>query len=290
MGNHKFGITINELLYTIISPLDGADTGFLGDAVIFVLPYIGIFRAFWTVYSICDWIISKRITAEIIVKTVKKQFSINIFKVIKYCFAVAAAVSLCATSVKADATFKIGEYITSYFSRTTIYEDYYVNPNSVNIIPPENRKNLIYIYLESMETTYADTKSGGKQTEMNYIPRLTAMAGKNISFSNTDTLGGFNCLSGTGWTMGSLFATTSGVPFSFPVEGNSMNERTNFAGGITSFGDILEQNGYVQKFLCGSDADFAGRKTYFTQHGGYDMLDLFYAREAGYIPEDYLVW
>lgn len=37
------------------------------------------------------------------------------------------------------------------------------------------QKNLIYIYLESMETTYADENNGGAFTE-NYIPELTKLA------------------------------------------------------------------------------------------------------------------
>ena len=42
--------------------------------------------------------------------------------------------------------------------------------------------------------------------------------------------------------------------------------------------------------MCGSDATFAGRQTYFEQHGNYEVRDIFYAKEKGYIPENYWVW
>ena len=69
-----------------------------------------------------------------------------------------------------------------------------------------------------------------------------------------------------------------------------MEGRENFASGITALGDILEQQGYKQEFLCGSDGNFAGRKNYFVQHGNYEVFDIYSARKEGYIPEDYFVW
>ena len=38
---------------------------------------------------------------------------------------------------------------------------------------------------------------------------------------------------------------------------------------------ILEQNGYQQEFLCGSDSNFAGRAKYFKQHGNYEVFDIY---------------
>lgn len=83
----------------------------------------------------------------------------------------------------------------------------------------------------------------------------------------------------TGYTMGALLETTSGVPFSFPVSGNSMDTRTKFASGLTNLGDILSQFGYHQEFLCGSNASYAGKRTYFEQHGNYEIFDYYTAQE-----------
>ena len=142
-----------------------------------------------------------------------------------------------------------------------------------------------------METTYASEMEGGSQVSENYIPYLTRLAQENVSFSNkNDLLGGYHNTIGTQWTIAALFATESGVPFSFPVTNNSMDSRTTFASGITMMGDILKDNGYNQEFLCGSEGEYAGRKDMFIQHGNYYVFDLFTAREKGYISEDYKVW
>lgn len=175
------------------------------------------------------------------------------------------------------------------FAVDSLSLDYYINPNTATITAPEQPKNLIYLYVESMETTYASVDDGGMQ-EINYIPKLTQLANENISFSDTELLGGAHVPGGASWTMGALFATTTGLPFAFPIDGNSMNQMGTFASGVTALGDLLKDHGYTQKFLCGSDGSFAGRKAYFEQHGNNDVLDYPYAIQQGYIPSDYYVW
>ncbi len=286
----NFGITIKEILFTIISPMNGADTNFLKDAIKSCLPVAIISIISWVLYVFIDTKINKTVSGDCCIKFKHKQVTFNWFNVFKALIVLALTASLIATTVKADNAFKLTEYISSYIKQTTIYEEHYVNPNSVKIESPSKAKNLIYIYLESMETTYASISDGGYQQENNYIPNLTNIAKENISFSNSEKLGGFSALTGTTWTIGSLIATTAGVPFSFPLEGNSMGERSNFAKGITTLGDVLKEKGYVQEFLCGSDGNFAGRKNYFVQHGDYNVFDIYSAKEKNYIPEDYYVW
>ena len=188
--------------------------------------------------------------------------------------------------------FGIPDYLNLLNQRTSIYEEYYVDPDKVAITAEGKPKNLIYIYLESMETTYVSKAEGGAQEDVNYLPNLTKMAYEHTFFTeNTDgTLGGFHTTNGSYWTMGALLATTSGIPFSFPVEGNSMSKHETFASGLTNLGDILAEKGYKQEFLCGSDATFGGRRNYFEQHGNYEIFDIYTAREEGYIADDYYVW
>ena len=173
-----------------------------------------------------------------------------------------------------------------------MYETDYVDPDAVNITDKDgNARNLIYIYLESMETTYASKEVGGEQDGVNYMPHMTTLAQENISFSDSDKLGGFRSITGTGWTMGALMGTTSGVPFSLAVFGdqshNSQGKDGTFVNGLTTIGDILEEKGYKQEFLCGSKASFAGRDTYFKVHGNYEIFDLNAAKEKGYVAADY---
>ena len=53
---------------------------------------------------------------------------------------------------------------------------------------PEKKRNLIYIFLESMENTYMSKLDGGAY-DINYIPDLTALAEENLNFSHTDQVG-----------------------------------------------------------------------------------------------------
>ncbi len=272
-----FDMTFSDLLFTILSPLEGTGENTLAQifsactlpVILLNLGYIAAVLLLWA-------------------QTPKRIL-------LKRLGAVFCVLSLLASLVYSSFAFRLPEYLKNTFTPTELYENEYVDPASVNITDKDgNAKNLIYIYLESMETTYASVEAGGNQEGVNYMPNLTALAGENLSFSDSDGLGGFRSVTGTGWTMGALMGTTSGVPFSLAVFGdqshNSQGKDGTFVNGLVTLGDILAEKGYVQEFLCGSDGKFAGRSTYFSVHGSYKMFDYYSAIEAGYIPEDYYVF
>ncbi len=212
----------------------------------------------------------------------------KVLKAAKTVYTVCAVLFFVFTVLFVQAKLDFVGYFATRFSSTKIYEEYYVDPDDVEIKADGDERNLIYIYLESLETTYASEDVGGHQ-KYNLIPNLTRLAlyEDNISFSDDDRLGGYHNTNGSGWTIGSMFTSSSGVPFNFPVEKNSMNLYEAFAPGLTVLGDILEENGYTQMFMCGSKANFGGRKEFYEQHGNYTIFDLTYARKNGYLPEDY---
>ena len=183
----------------------------------------------------------------------------------------------------------VDEYLKSQKTQSTFIQDNYVDPRSVQITFPEQKRNLIYIFLESMETTYASKEVGGG-ANANYIPELTEIAQNNISFSNTEQLGGGYVAPGASWTMGAMFAQTSGLPLAIPIDGNAMDTQQEFLPEIKSLGDILDEQGYQQVLMIGSEAEFGGRKNYFTQHGNYEIWDYNTAIETGKIPPEYRVF
>ena len=183
--------------------------------------------------------------------------------------------------------YKIGmpEYIRQMSKRSKLYEEEYVTPDSVRITFPGKKKNLIYIYLESMEMTNAFMDIGGEAN--NLIPHLTSLASEHISFSNKEDLGGAQQMPGTGWTMAGIMASTAGISYILPTGGNDNDKYYEFLPKLESLGDILGRNGYKNYFMCGSDAAFAGRDLYFRTHGDYEIFDLIQARKDGIIPEKY---
>lgn len=182
-------------------------------------------------------------------------------------------------------------YIENYRTSSTFIEDNYINPREVNITFPEEKKNLIYIYLESMESTYASIEDGGAY-EINYIPELTKLAKSkdNINFSNNSLLGGAYSTVGDGWTMGALVAQTTGLPLKSSFHGNLLsNYFKSIVPGANSLGEILLENGYNNYMMVGSDISFAGRDIYFEQHGDYKIYDYNTAKEDNIIDDDYLL-
>ena len=184
----------------------------------------------------------------------------------------------------------IANYSENKGTYSTFIDDNYVDPNDVVIRFPEQKRNLIYIYLESMETTYADVEDGGAFPE-SYIPELTKLAQENEDFSGSEIkLNGGYSMPQTTWTVAAMFAQTAGLPLSIPLENNQMNTQDSFFLGTSTLGDILQRAGYSQTLLIGSDATFGGRRLLFSGHGDFTIHDYNYAASEGLIPEGYRVW
>lgn len=185
---------------------------------------------------------------------------------------------------------QVGQYLSYQSHPSTFIEDHYVDPKDTEITFPEKKRNLIYIYLESMEMTYSDTEHGGGFEE-DVIPELTSIALENEDFSgSSDVLNGAYALPYTTFTMGAMFGQSSGLPLKNNLENNDMVTQSSFFGSTTCIGDILEENGYQNVLMLGSNATFGGRRLFYTQHGHYDIFDYTRAKKEGKIPSDYKVW
>ncbi len=183
--------------------------------------------------------------------------------------------------------------VLAYFGTTStpsdFIEDHYVEPREVELTFPKTKRNLVYIFLESMENTYADT-TAGEPIYDNYIPELLALADENVSFSHDEGLGGAHSYAGTTWTASAMVAQTAGMPVKVPVTANAYGSDGGFMPGVTSLGEILADEGYTLKLLVGSDAEFHGRQSYFHEHGNYDIVDIDTLKGEGRLPADYLEW
>lgn len=272
-----FDMEFAELLFTLLSPVGGTGQSTSSLIISSCVPFTAVCALAYVAIAFGF------------------HFRNKLCKVLRVVGAWVCVVALVVSATAAVIVFRIPRYLMLRFGHTMIYDDYYINPDDVEIYDTDGvKKNLIYVYVESMETTYASKAVGGIQPKNNYIPNMTELAFReeNVHFSDGEGLGGFHSVTGTGWTMGALMSTTSGIPFSQDVlgAGNEHGKNGNFCNKLTALGDILEEQGYKQEFLCGSDAKFAGRDAYFKQHGNYEIFDLYTAREEGYIADDYYVW
>ncbi len=265
-------LTMDELVYHLTAPLEGTNTDMIKDycneCAVPVLLILGCI---------------------LFVIAANRKHAGILKKIAIVCSAGAVAVTGITVGVIWNG-LDVSNYMKGQSTYSTFIDDNYVDPSSVNITFPEQKRNLIYIFLESMEMTYADKENGGA-FKQNVIPELTQLAQENEDFSGkSNKLNGGYSMPGTTWTMGAMFGQTSGLPLNISIDGNSMDTQDSFFPGITTLGDILQNEGYSQTLLIGSEATFGGRKLYFTDHGQYDIMDYNYAHDNGLIPENYKVW
>lgn len=171
---------------------------------------------------------------------------------------------------------------------STFFEEYYVDPSTVDIQFPEKKRNLIYIFMESAETTFFSTEQGGALSH-NAIPELYQLAQENTNFSHNSGVGGFFTPAGTGWTVAGMVGQSAGIPLRTPLglDTNGYGHDGKFLPGVTGITNILHENGYHQATLYGSNASFGGRKTYYESHGVEKTYDLYTAQADGIVPMGY---
>lgn len=192
-------------------------------------------------------------------------------------------------------SFHAMEFIRSLSQSNQIFEQHYVDPKTVSVTFPEKKRNLVYIYMESMENTPAATKNGG-HAQQSRIPELEALAldKDNTSFSNQPSgLGGALPVTGTTWTAAGMVAQSAGVPLKhqlFNTDDGGQRAYKSFLPGAYTLGDMLKKAGYNQTFLMGSSANFGGRNTLLKEHGDYTILDYDAMKANGTLPKDYKVW
>ena len=180
-------------------------------------------------------------------------------------------------------------YIENQISTSWLIEDEYVDGRNIKLDFGDKKRNLIYIFLESMEFSYTTYENGGVQN-VDLIDDLVKLANDNISFSNTDKFGGALSVPGSTWTSGAMVAHTSGLPLKLGIGDKSYSKYETFLPGAYTLGDILSDNGYNQMLMVGSDISFGGRDGYFKKHGNYQIFDVNSAIETDKMTEEDKVW
>lgn len=184
---------------------------------------------------------------------------------------------------------KIGllEYLKNQNKNSELYENNFAN--NVKLSFPQKKQNLIYIFLESMETSLVSKEEGGGW-EYTIIPELATLQKENINFSNTEKLGGALTTKETTCTTTGIIAQTSGIPLKMKIGKNNYGNALTFLPGAYTLGDILKDEGYNLEVMFGSNASFGGRKAYFEKHGNYKIYDVNTAINQGKMKEEDKVW
>ena len=273
----------DSILYTLLSDLGGVESdllnAYLKEALIPALC--------WSIPICVLLLLPLKKTVTVTVRSRKLQL-LPVKRVIAICLSIALFIGLL---IPAAVMTEFFEYLKFSLSSTNIYQKEYVDPSSVDITFPKQKRNLIYIFLESMETTYFSQEQGGC-LEDSAIPELYELAENNINFSPSDSVGGLKSGYGSTWTIGAMVAQTAGIPLKTPpgVDGNEYGQDDVFLPGLTSLTNILHDNGYHQTLMIGSDPTFGGRQQYFNSHGLDQIYSIFTAWSEGFVPGDYYEW
>ena len=181
------------------------------------------------------------------------------------------------------------EVYAAYVKDSPYIKYNYVSPRDVKMSFSAKKRNLIHIYLESMENSYMSKDLGGYMNT-NLMPELTALSKEGIHFSESDKFGGPYQTYGSGWSVASMVNMSTGLPLKIPMGGNSYGKSGTFLPGAVAIGDILKAQGYNQTIMFGAYAGFGGLDTFFTTHGNFNIFDFQAAKDKKLIPQDYNVW
>ncbi len=281
--NIKYGdIGFDAVIFTVLSNIGGTSRELLLDYICSVVPKALVFSA---VTLLLLWYSCEKS----IFLYIGERRKLKLYPLNRSAAAVLSVILSIALIASAAEQVDMPDWVKGYLDDSGFFEEEYIEPDIVNINFPENKRNLIYIYLESMETSFFSSELGGA-LDYNVIPELYTLAEENINFSNSEGVGGCRQINGANWTIGAMVAQSAGIPLKLSIDGNSYGDYGDFLPGVTSLTDILNKNGYYQMLLVGSDAAFAGRSNYYLQHGVDEICDYYTAQTDGIIPSDYYEW
>ena len=284
------GITIDQLVFHMNTNLEGSNWSTFLPTLIQAGLYILIAVIGCTIVTFIQKYFIKKANRyrkfNLKAKEMIKEYSLHFITTL------CGFVAICIVLVSLADNYYLIDYLAARRIDTEIYDKYYIDTATVELTFPEKKKNLVYIYMESMEMSLADESHGGGKS-VNVIPELTDIALENDCFNgDTDILNGARSLYNSTWTIAGLVAQTSGLPLGINhVLTNNINSISSFMPGATTLGDILEKEGYHNVFMLGSDAKFGNRDVYFKEHGNYDIDDYYWARNNNKLPDkSYYVW
>lgn len=161
---------------------------------------------------------------------------------------------------------------------------YYTQAQVLN--QPDQPRNLITIYLESIENTFRDDGLFGENL----------LADLDRATSGWASYEGLLQYPGGGWTMAGIVSTQCGIPLKSRLLVAGMNPNDfgeqveSYLPGVQCLGDILAANGYTNVYLGGAHTRFAGKDTFLTDHGYQRVHGLSYWEAQGEDRENISLW
>jgi phosphoglycerol transferase len=149
-------------------------------------------------------------------------------------------------------------YARSFFG-ADLFAKLYVPPQGVTV-QARQPKNLVLVYVESLEDAYGDRALFGADL----LAPLRALQATRFQH--------YDPAPGTNWTIAAIVATQCGVP----LRSLGLTDPSRTRGGVRTFlpgamclGDVLKAHGYRNVYLGGARLAFSGKGIFLGDHG-YD--------------------
>lgn len=124
-----------------------------------------------------------------------------------------------------------------------------------------NNKNIVFIYLESLENTYLFSEYYSKKNIAKELFDIKDKKGFILNKEFKDT---------SGYTMNSIFSSQCGLPAVFGYAGNNQLKSISSIE-LSCYNQILSLAGYNSLFISGDSGEFAGRANFLNKIG-YNTL------------------
>lgn len=150
-------------------------------------------------------------------------------------------------------------FFSYLFNKTVyskIYEKEYAFPQNLHYNFLNEKRNLIVIYLESIDADYATSP----YLKENLIPNIYAQEKTALSFE------GFYQLKHQDYTMAAMIASMCAVPYKKSLLGGHVGYQ-NFLTELVCYPSVLAQHGYQTVFMKGADINFARTGLFMSTHG-----------------------
>jgi phosphoglycerol transferase len=181
-------------------------------------------------------------------------------RLIRYVRAMLPAVALLVAVLVWAVQLSVAGYLASSLG-PDYFGKHYVPPSTV-AIHALHPKNLILIYVESLEAGYSNRQVFGD----NLIAPLTDLGA--TSFDS------YQQMPGTGWTIAAMVATQCALPLKRVTvfDENTQGELVeSFLPNATCLSDILAERGYRNVFMGGGSPTFAGKGKFLRAHRYHEV-------------------
>ena len=255
-------VLFDELYFYLFNGVGNADLSLVINGFKICVPLIIISSAF------LYFILYKMYLTKYISKKINKPKCVKVVRIILSIVLLLISVFICMKNLNIITYIKYQSESSNFISKN------YVNPKTAKITFPDEKRNLIIIFVESLETSMF-TKEQGGYWNYEVIPELYNLLDDSDTtvFYNTNKAELMKQLDISSWTTGGDVANTSGLPLKIPIQRSSYHS-DNFMQGAHTLGDVLKENGYYNELISAAKTSFGGIKEYFIKHGGYKILDI----------------